>query len=188
MLTLFKEGGVYPFPPFDSSGRLNYSTPFFFVPTILFLFIFTVGLRRYLQTKNVPWQDISTPLVTPNRRLSTMMRIIIILSCLVTVTFLFETGVVVARAILEEGSFSASLVYYIALSWTAWIISLMCIMDESHKFSKWHWLQYTFFSMAVAGETLVAWLWSTSIYKPRPGKYRRKRRSCSKRRGLTSFI
>lgn len=172
MLSLVKEGGgkYYPFPPFYSSGVITFSSPMFYVPTVLFVFVSTVGLYRYLHTKNVPWQDISSPLVTPNRRLSPLSRLVVVLSCLVTVTFLFDTAVVIVRVILEEGYLSLMLVYYIAFSWIAWVLSLVCLMDESHKFSKWHWLQYTFYAMATAGETLVAWLWASSMYNPRPGK------------------
>lgn len=171
MLSLVKEGGgkYYPFPPFNSSGVITFSSPMFYVPTVLLLFVSTVGLYRYSHTKNVPWQDISSPLVTPNRRLSPLSRLVVVLSCLVTVTFLFDTAVVIARVILEEGSLSLMLVYYIAFSWIAWVVSLVCLMDESHKFSKWYWLQYTFYAMATAGETLVAWLWASSMYNPRPG-------------------
>jgi ATP-binding cassette subfamily B (MDR/TAP) protein 6 len=170
MLSLLAKDKFYPFPPFYSSGLFIFSTPLFITPTVLFLFVSVVGLYRYLKTKSVPWQDISSPLVTPNRRLSPLSRLIVALSCLVTVTFLIDTVVVVTRVILDEGSLSIMLLYYIAFSWFAWVISLVCLIDESHKFSKWYWLQYTFYAMAVTGETCVAWLWASSVYNPRPGK------------------
>lgn len=164
-------GGFFPFPPFYSSGLIFYSTPLFFTPTILLAFVLLVGSLRYLQTKHVPWQDISSPLVSPDRRLSPLSRLIVVLSSLVTVTFLLDALVVVIRVFLDEGSLSVMLVYYIAISWLAWVISLVCLLDESHKFSKWYWLQYTFFAMAAVGETCVAWLWLVGVYRPRPGNY-----------------
>lgn len=175
MLSLLVKDKFYPFPPFYSSGLFIFSTPLFITPTVLFLFVSVVGLYRYLKIKSVPWQDISSPLVTPNRRLSPLSRLIVALSCLVTVTFLLDTVVVVTRVILDEGSLSVMLLYYVAFSWFAWVISLVCLIDESHKFSKWYWLQYTFYAMAVAGETCVAWLWASSVYNPRPGKKKKKK-------------
>lgn len=164
-------GGFFPFPPFYSSGLFVYSTPLFFTPTILLAFVVLVGsLRYFLQTKNVPWQDISSPLISPDRRLSPLSRLIVVLSCVVTSSFFLDGLVVIVRVLLDQGSLSVMLVYYIGISWLAWVISLACLLDESHKFSKWYWLQYTYFAMAAAGETLVAWLWLMGIYKPRPGK------------------
>lgn len=170
MLSTLMDGVFYPFPPFYSSGVFTFSTPLFFTPTILLGFVVTVGLLRYLHTKNTAWQDISSPLISPDRRLSPLSRLIIAISCLVTVSFLLDTLVVVTRVFVDEGSLSITFIYYIVTSWLAWVISLVCLVDESHKFSTWHWLQYTFFAMAAAGETLVAWLWIVSVYKPRPGK------------------
>lgn len=169
MLSLLKDGVFYPFPPFYSSGVFTFSTPLFFTPTILLGFIVTVGFFRYLHTKNTAWQDVFSPLVSPDRRLSPLSKLILALSCFVTFTFLVDTLVVVARVFANEGTMPATFIYYIVTSWIAWVIAIICLLDESHKFSTWHWLQYTFFAMAAAGETLVAWLWAISIYKPRPG-------------------
>ncbi|EPB92891.1 mitochondrial ABC transporter ATM [Mucor circinelloides 1006PhL] len=83
-------------------------------------------------------------------------------------SYLLDTAVVVAQVFIQ-GDLSTILVYYIGVSWLAWTVSLLCLMDESHKFSKWHWLQYTFFALATLGETIIAWLWTVGIYKPRPG-------------------
>lgn len=163
---IFREG-FYPFPPYINV--FSYTTPFFFTPTTLLAFVSVVGLCRYLHTKQVTWQDISSPLVSPDRRLSPLSKLIVYMCCLITMSYLLDTAVVVAQVFIQ-GDLSTILVYYIGVSWLAWTVSLLCLMDESHKFSKWHWLQYTFFALATLGETIIAWLWTVGIYKPRPGK------------------
>ncbi|KAG2190656.1 hypothetical protein INT46_010220 [Mucor plumbeus] len=158
--------GVYPFPPYING--FSYTTPFFFIPTCLLAFVSVIGLCRYLHTKQVSWQDISSPLVSPDRRLSPLSKLIVYMCCLITMSYLLDTGVVVAKVFLL-GDLSIILVYYIGVSWLSWAVSLLCLMDESHKFSKWYWLQYTFFALATMGETIIGWLWAVGIYKPRPG-------------------
>ncbi|CAO0792064.1 unnamed protein product [Mucor circinelloides] len=162
---IFREG-FYPFPPYING--FSYTTPFFFTPTTLLAFVSVIGLCRYLHTKQVTWQDISSPLVSPDRRLSPLSKLIVYMCCLITMSYLLDTAVVVAQVFIQ-GDLSTILVYYIGVSWLAWTVSLLCLMDESHKFSKWHWLQYTFFALATLGETIIAWLWTVGIYKPRPG-------------------
>ncbi|KAI9258713.1 hypothetical protein EDC94DRAFT_563959 [Helicostylum pulchrum] len=169
MLSLLEDGVFYPYPPFYSSGVFKFATPLFFTPTLLFAFITCSGLFRYLKTRQVNWQDISSRLVNPDRRLSALSRLIIFLSCLITISFLIDTVVIVARVLLEEGSLSVILVYYVAVSWLAWVVSLACLVDESHKFSQWYWVQYCFFALAIVAESMVMWLWMASIYNPRPG-------------------
>ncbi|KAI8638402.1 hypothetical protein BD408DRAFT_351925 [Parasitella parasitica] len=88
--------------------------------------------------------------------------------CLISMSYLLDSAVVVAQVFLQ-GDLSTILVYYIGASWLAWTISLLCLMDESHKFSKWYWLQYAFFALATMGETIIAWMWTVGICKPRPG-------------------
>ncbi|CEP07529.1 hypothetical protein [Parasitella parasitica] len=83
-------------------------------------------------------------------------------------SYLLDTAVVVAQVFLQ-GDFSTILVYYIGASWLAWAVSLLCLMDESHKFFRWYWLQYAFFALATLGETIIAWMWIVGVYKPRPG-------------------
>lgn len=163
---LFREG-FYPFPPYING--FSYTTPFFLTPTCLLTFVSVVGLCRYLHTRQVTWQDISSPLVSPDRRLSPLSKLIVYMCCLITMSYLLDAAVVVAQVFLQ-GDLSTILVYYIGASWLAWAVSLLCLMDESHKFSKWYWLQYTFFALATLGETIIAWLWTVGIYKPRPGK------------------
>ncbi|KAI8979740.1 hypothetical protein BDF20DRAFT_871371 [Mycotypha africana] len=168
MLTIFTKGSN-PFPPFYSSGEFSFTTPLFLTPTVLLVFILFVGSIRYLYTKHVSWQDISSPFVPRERRLSPLSKLIIGLSCTVTATFLIDAFVLITRVFLEEGLLSIMLLYYIGASWVAWVIALACLMDESHKFSKWYWIQYTFFALATAGDTVVAWLWAVGVCKPRPG-------------------
>lgn len=170
MLSTLKDGVFYPFPPFYSSGVFTFSTPLFLTPTILLGFVVAVGFFRFLHTKNTAWQDISRPVTSPDKKLSPLSRLIIALSCFVTVTYLVDTLVIVTRVLADEGVMPATFIYYVVSSWFAWVISIICLVDETHKFSAWHWLQYTFFAMAAAGETLVGWLWIVSVYKPRPGK------------------
>ncbi|KAI8053117.1 uncharacterized protein B0P05DRAFT_479739 [Gilbertella persicaria] len=138
-----------------------FSTPLFIAPTLLFLFVTLVGFIRNRKTKDVNWQDISA---TPNRRLSAFSKSIIVLASFVPFFFLLDVAVLVARVLLEEnGQPSMMLAYYIVLSWLAWVVSLVCLMDESHKFSRWYWLQYTFFALAFLAETSVGWLWYMEI-------------------------
>ncbi|KAG2211828.1 hypothetical protein INT47_004514 [Mucor saturninus] len=168
-LSARKNGGKHNFICIAISGVFTFSTPLFFTPTILLGFVATVGFFRYLHTKNTAWQDVFSPAISPDRRLSPLSKLILALSSFVTVTYLVDTLVVVARVFANEGAMPATFIYYIVTSWIAWVVAIICLLDESHKFSSWHWLQYTFFAMAAAGESLVAWLWVVSIYKPRPG-------------------
>lgn len=161
--------GSSPFPPYGDSFTVT--TPYFCIPTFLLVFIGTIGLLRYWKTKQTVWQqDIFSNQLVPNKRFSPISKLVIVLACLVPITFLFDTGVVLARVFLDEGNLSLILMYYIGISWLAWIVSLIWLMDESHKFYFWHWLQYAFFGLALLGETIVGWLWSTSYCNPNPGK------------------
>jgi ATP-binding cassette subfamily B (MDR/TAP) protein 6 len=99
----------------------------------------------------------------------------VFLACTVTFTFVFDTMVVLARVFLEAGALSVSFLYYIGVSWLAWAAAILCLLDESHKFSKWYWVQYAFFALAALGETLVGWVWTVGVYKPRPGKRKHSR-------------
>ncbi|RCI05410.1 Homocysteine S-methyltransferase 1 [Rhizopus stolonifer] len=87
-----------------------------------------------------------------------------LLSCLITFSFLCDAIVIVLRVVDKE-KLPVMLVYYTALSWVAWIVSLVCLMDESHKFSKWYWIQYLYFAAAVIADTVLAWFWAVGFYK-----------------------
>ncbi|KAI8980446.1 hypothetical protein BDB01DRAFT_851733 [Pilobolus umbonatus] len=156
------------YPPFYPSGIFAWSSPLFYIPTLILCYVSFIGTYRYVTTRQFPWEDISNPLVSPSRRLSALSRFIIALACLVTLTYLADTFVIVTKAILES-TVSVMLIYYTAISFTAWSISLMCLIDESHKFFRWCWLQYTYFGLAVIGDTVVGRLWALGVYKPRPG-------------------
>ncbi|KAI8874947.1 hypothetical protein K501DRAFT_338966 [Backusella circina FSU 941] len=156
--------GTYPFPPFSFTTTLRSTSPLFYVPTLLLLFTVIVGSCRYYTTKSIPW-DYS---VSPNRKLGPLSKLIIVLSCLVTITFVADTVVIVTRAFLNSG-FSLALCYYTGISWLAWATGIFFLINETYKFSQWHWLQYTFYGMVVVGESLVGWLWLMGVKYPIPG-------------------
>jgi ATP-binding cassette subfamily B (MDR/TAP) protein 6 len=160
--------GTYPFPPFSFTTTLRSTSPLFYVPTILLLFTVIVGSCRYYTTKSIPWDNNYTA-VSPDRKLGPLSKLIIVLSCLVTITFLADTVVIVTRAFLNSG-FSLALCYYTGISWLAWATGIFFLMNETYKFSQWHWLQYTFYGMVVVGESLVGWLWLMGVKYPVPGK------------------
>jgi ATP-binding cassette subfamily B (MDR/TAP) protein 6 len=159
-----------PFPPTYSNGEFTISTPLFWTPTLLSLFIVIVGFIRYLNIKQVPWQDISSSFVPREKRLSPLSKLIVIMACLITISFLFDAVVIVLRVVVDAENLPVMLLYYTALSWVAWVVSLVCLIDESHKFSKWYWLQYLFFALAAIAETVIGWFWTMGFYKPEPGK------------------
>ncbi|KAI8355605.1 hypothetical protein EDC96DRAFT_576900 [Choanephora cucurbitarum] len=136
------------------------TTPLFVAPTVLFVFVALVGVIRNRKTKDASWQDIST---LAGRRLSALSKLIIVLSCLVPLTFLLDVIIIASRVLLEKEHTTIMLLYYDGLSWLAWLVSLYCLIDESHKFSRWYWLQYTFFASGFLVEASVGWLWFTSI-------------------------
>ncbi|KAG1150911.1 hypothetical protein G6F37_004418 [Rhizopus arrhizus] len=91
------------------------------------------------------------------------------MACLITISFLFDAVVIVLRVVVDAENLPVMLLYYTALSWVAWVVSLVCLIDESHKFSKWYWLQYLFFALAAIAETIIGWFWTMGFYKPEPG-------------------
>lgn len=170
METLLYSGGGHSFPPFELNESLKTYSPLFYTPTLLIIFNAVIGTIRYLTTKNIPWQDISSPLAPRQNRLTALSKLIIFLACSVTFSFLLDTIVVLARVFLEQGALSVLYIYYIGVSWFAWAIGILFLLDESHKFLKWYWIQYFFFALAALGETCVGWVWIVGVYKPRPGK------------------
>ncbi|KAI7900968.1 uncharacterized protein BX663DRAFT_475984 [Cokeromyces recurvatus] len=143
-------------------------TPLFFIPTILFIFVSVIGLFRYNQTRHVPWKDVFSPLVSPQERLSPLSKLIVYLAATVTFSFLLDSFILLAR-VMFDSHLAIMTMYYIGIAWLTWVIALICLMDESHKFSRWYWSQYLFFLLAAFGETIIGWLWLMNIYKPKPG-------------------
>ncbi|CEG79479.1 Putative Mitochondrial ABC transporter ATM [Rhizopus microsporus] len=156
-------------PPSYANGTFSLSTPLFWVPTLLSALVIVVGLARYMSTRHIPWQDISSSSVSREKRLSPLSKLIVTLSCVVTISYLADAIVIVLRTVVDAASLPIMLLYYTGVSWIAWVISLACLLDESHKFSKWYWLQYLFFALAAIGDTAVGWLWTIGFYKPNPG-------------------
>ncbi|KAI8364442.1 hypothetical protein BD560DRAFT_355062 [Blakeslea trispora] len=148
--------------PIDASKTFVFTTPLFVAPTALFVFVALVGFIRKQKTKDACWRDISS---LAGRRLSALSKLIITLSCLVCLTYLLDAVIIVSCVLLRNEHATIMLLYYDGLSWLAWLVSLYCLMDESHKFSRWHWLQYTFYASSSLAEASVGWLWLTSILK-----------------------
>lgn len=162
-------------PPSYANGTISLSTPLFWVPTLLSALVIVVGLARYMSTRHIPWQDISSSSVSREKRLSPLSKLIVTLSCAVTILYLADAVVIVLRTVVDTANLPIMLLYYTGVSWIAWVISLVCLMDESHKFSKWYWLQYLFFALAAIGDTAVGWLWAIGFYKPNPGNRKEKK-------------
>ncbi|KAI7849527.1 hypothetical protein BDC45DRAFT_573904 [Circinella umbellata] len=81
----------------------------------------------------------------------------------------FYAAVLTARAFIERQWTSSVLAYYIGVSWLAWSIGLLCLTDETYKFGEWNWVQYVFWMAAALGETMVGWLWTVGMLRPKPG-------------------
>lgn len=162
-------GTSSPFPPNYSAGPLTWTTPLFLTPTALLVGIILFGLGRYLLiTRGYPWIDADTPGAT-RRHLSPLSRLVVAVSITIVLTFLAEAIVFATRAFMEHHWTSTVLAYYIGISWLAWMIGLMCVADETHKFGAWSWVQYMFWILAALGETMVGWLWLVGLLRPRPG-------------------
>ncbi|KAI7877716.1 hypothetical protein K492DRAFT_150187 [Lichtheimia hyalospora FSU 10163] len=162
-------GTSSPFPPNYSAGPLTWTTPLFLTPTALLVGIILFGLGRYLLiTRGYPWIDADAPGAT-RRHLSPLSRLVVAISITIVLTFLAEAIVFATRAFMEHHWTSTVLAYYIGISWLAWMIGLMCVADETHKFGAWSWVQYMFWILAGLGETMVGWLWLVGLLRPRPG-------------------
>ena len=153
-----------PFPPSYSAGPFTWATPFFTTPTALLTVIIIFGFGRYLATQGTSWLDSSG-----RPRLAPLSRLIIAISVTILVTFLADAAVLTARAFIERQWTSSVLAYYIGVSWLAWTISLVCLTDETYKYGEWNWVQYIFWMAAALGETMVGWLWTVGMLRPKPG-------------------
>ncbi|KAI9251944.1 hypothetical protein BDA99DRAFT_444174 [Phascolomyces articulosus] len=91
------------------------------------------------------------------------------MSVTILVTFLADAVVLTARAFIEHQWTSSVLAYYIAVSWLSWTIGMVCLTDETYKFGEWNWVQYIFWMAAALGETMVGWLWTVGMLRPKPG-------------------
>ncbi|KAI9314851.1 hypothetical protein BX666DRAFT_1964047 [Dichotomocladium elegans] len=158
-----------PFPPIYSAGPLTWATPLFATPTALLVVVILFGLGRYItNTHAYPWIDADAP-GSARKHLTPLARLVVAASVTVVVTFLADAFVFVTRAILDRHWTSSVLAYYIGVSWLAWVIALVCVADETHKFGVWSWVQYIFWMAAALGETTVAWLWTVAFVRPNPG-------------------
>jgi ATP-binding cassette subfamily B (MDR/TAP) protein 6 len=158
-----------PFPPLYSASEFIWSTPFVFGPLILFSAISLFGLPRYYY--NHRHQNVSSEIITTTSRpLTTFSKLIVLLSFIVTITFIADALVIISRAIIDEYWTSNVFVFYIVVSWLSWIFSLGALADETQKYSKWYWIQYLFWFIATLSDTLVGWLWLMGMIKPESGK------------------
>ncbi|KAI8137554.1 hypothetical protein BJV82DRAFT_634815 [Fennellomyces sp. T-0311] len=153
-----------PFPPFYSVGPITWATPFFITPTALLTVIILFGFGRYLTTRGNPWHSAET-----RPRLTPLSRLIVAVTMTILLTFLADGAVLTTRAIVEKQWTSSVLAYYIGISFLAWAISFICVTDETFKFGEWNWVQYLFWMAAALGETLVGWLWTVGMLRPKPG-------------------
>lgn len=152
--------GKNPFPPFYSIDQFVWSTPFVYGPTLLLIIIITLAVPRYYY--NINKQSTSI--------LSSWSKLIAFACAIVSITFLFDAIVLVTRAITEEYWTSSVLAYYIAVSWISWSISIIALVSEAQlNHNHWYWIQYLFWFVAVAMETVVGWYWMMGIMKPLPG-------------------
>ncbi|KAI8637769.1 P-loop containing nucleoside triphosphate hydrolase protein, partial [Parasitella parasitica] len=89
---------------------------------------------------------------------------------IVSITLIFDSIVLVTRAIVEQFWTSTVLAYYIAVSWFSWSLCIITLITEAQSnHNKWYWVQYAFWFLAVAMETIVGWYWLRGITKHLPG-------------------
>ncbi|CAO0795626.1 unnamed protein product [Mucor circinelloides] len=152
--------GRNPLPPFYSIDEFVWSTPFVYGPTLLLIIIITLAVPRYYY--NINKQSIAI--------LSSWSKLVGFACVVVSITFVFDAVVLVTRAITEEYWTSTVLAYYIAVSWISWSISIIALVNEAQlNQNHWYWIQYLFWFVAVAMETVVGWYWMMGIMKPLPG-------------------
>ncbi|KAI9315947.1 hypothetical protein BX666DRAFT_2028189 [Dichotomocladium elegans] len=158
--------GSSPFPPIYSAGPLTWETPLFLTPTALLSLVIFAGLVRCLFTRDVSWVEAGG---RGRMRLSPLSRLAVAVSITVQLTFVAEAIVFATRAVLDKHWTSTVLAYYIGMSWIAWLVSLIWMTDEAHKYGRWSWVQYVFWLAVAAGETLVGYLWLIGFLRPRAG-------------------
>ncbi|KAF7731683.1 Homocysteine S-methyltransferase 1 [Apophysomyces ossiformis] len=100
--------------------------------------------------------------------MSPLSRLIVILNVLILATFLADAIVIAVRSLINDQWTSTMLAYYTGVSWLAWALSLVLLLDETQKFAKWHWVQYMFWVVATLGDTVIGWLWAIGIYRANP--------------------
>ncbi|KAI9301629.1 hypothetical protein BJ944DRAFT_168748 [Cunninghamella echinulata] len=150
----------YP-PYYSSSDTLSWTSPLFFTPTFLFIFIFFSGLIRYIQTSHD--STITRSLTANNNQLSALGKLISLLSLAVLFSFLGDAIVLISRALIESTWTSMTLAYYITLSYLAWTLSVILATYEIQLFGQWEWIQYSFWFLATFLDLTVAWLWIMGI-------------------------
>ncbi|KAI9030671.1 hypothetical protein CLU79DRAFT_730969 [Phycomyces nitens] len=158
----------FPLPPYYSSGIFIWSSPFFLSPTLLLTLVTLAGLGRYLQTRQNSYTNLAESSEL-SRRLSPLSKLIILLCIAVLLSFAGDTAIMIIRVFVDHYWMSNILAYYIACSWLAWVINLGLLLRETHLFSKWHWLPYVFWMIALMWESDIARLWIKAIKNPRPG-------------------
>lgn len=165
--------GKNPFPPFYSIDEFIWSTPFVYGPTLLLIILITFGAPRYYHNIN-----------KQSTNLSSWSKFIAFACLIVSITFVFDSIVLITRAITEQYWTSTVLAYYIAVSWLSWSLCIIALVNEAQlNQNHWYWIQYLFWFLAVAMETVVGWYWLMGIMKPLPGNVYIGLRRTEKKRG-----
>ncbi|CAO3628668.1 unnamed protein product [Cunninghamella blakesleeana] len=149
----------YP-PYYSSSETISFTSPLFFTPTILFIFIFISGLFRYIQTYDA--KSLNNDRATEYQS-SALAKLISLLPFILSLTFIGDAIVLISRVFIESTWTSFTLAYYICLSYVAWTLSVILATYEIQLFGHWQIVQYFFWFMATFLDLTIGWLWAMGI-------------------------
>ncbi|SAL97491.1 hypothetical protein [Absidia glauca] len=150
------------YPPFYSSHAFAFSSPWFIAPTILISYILLCGGTRYLQIRHNPLFSNSNH-SSSLARLSSLGKLVALLSIIVTFSFVVDAAVIVLRVFIEGTWTSVTLSYYIVTSYLAWTLSLILLTQETQAFGQWYWIQYAFWILATLTDCSIGWLWALGL-------------------------
>ncbi|CAG8495308.1 1956_t:CDS:2 [Paraglomus brasilianum] len=152
----FCHGGV------DYHAFINCS--FFSVyPIATFLLVFVLGAYRYgtvLRQRAVYQPLFESTNVT---RLSTLSKAIYVLSALIVATYLIDSIILTCRALIEKYWTSTNYALYDVFFTVAWVINLSLMSFESKVNRTWSWIQYAFYWVVLAGNSVLLYSWLLNV-------------------------
>ncbi|KAG0334572.1 Homocysteine S-methyltransferase 1 [Podila horticola] len=144
------------------------------IPFGLLSFTILAGLYRYFFVLRV--RSYYAPLIAqedgqePRRsKLSTLGRIIVGINKLIALTFVVDLVVIILRSMIDHVWSGTLVVVYNVTSFVAFSANLGLMFVEVGKGGQWSWANYSFWWLALAGESFIGWYHLNNPVTPTSG-------------------
>ncbi|KAG0009219.1 Homocysteine S-methyltransferase 1, partial [Podila clonocystis] len=146
------------------------------IPFGLLSFTILASLYRYFFVLRV--RSYYAPLIaqegsqehSPRRsKLSTLGRAIVGINKLIALTFVADLGVIILRSMIDHVWSGTLVVIYNVTSFVAFSANLGFMFVEVDNGGQWSWANYTFWWLALAGESFIGWYHLNNPVTPNTG-------------------